>query len=246
MKSPTLEGMIERRLLLNYRVDPEIAANLLPAPFRPQLQNGFAVAGICLLRLGAIRPAGFPRVLGQRSENVAHRIAVEWDQGGEILRGVFINRRDSDSWLNVALGGRFFPGVHHKAAFSVVEQANELAVTVLSDDQLCRVEVSARVSERLDRSELFADLADGSRFFEHGVLGFSPTASGAVEAMELSTLAWKVEPLIVDRVASNFFDDDRRFPRGSVQFDSGLVMRHVPVRWLGVSRSRLGELNLCA
>jgi hypothetical protein len=29
---PSLEGLVERRLLVNYRVDPEVAEQLLPAP----------------------------------------------------------------------------------------------------------------------------------------------------------------------------------------------------------------------
>ena len=58
MKSPTLEGVIDRRLLINYRVDPEIAERLLPAPFRPQLVHGEAVAGICLLSLEELRSKG--------------------------------------------------------------------------------------------------------------------------------------------------------------------------------------------
>lgn len=58
MKLPRLAGTVQRRLLVNYRVDPDVIASLLPAPFRPQLVNGFAVAGICLIRLGSMRPAG--------------------------------------------------------------------------------------------------------------------------------------------------------------------------------------------
>src|SRR5450631_100992 len=86
MRLPALEGVIDRRLLVNYRVDPEIAARWLPAPFRPQLVNGFAVAGICLIRLVKLRPVGAPRWAGLTSENAAHRIAVEWPTKTGIAR----------------------------------------------------------------------------------------------------------------------------------------------------------------
>lgn len=36
MRLPTVAGTIERRLLINYRVDPDAVATLLPAPFRPR------------------------------------------------------------------------------------------------------------------------------------------------------------------------------------------------------------------
>ena len=44
MRPPTMSSVIERRLLVNYRVDPEVATSLLPAPLRPQLVNGWAVS----------------------------------------------------------------------------------------------------------------------------------------------------------------------------------------------------------
>ena len=69
MKLPELAAVVERRLLVNYRVDPDVAARLVPPPFRPQLVRGWAVAGICLIRLGRLRPRGLPSAVGLRSEN---------------------------------------------------------------------------------------------------------------------------------------------------------------------------------
>ncbi|MYS05549.1 hypothetical protein GTW71_03615, partial [Streptomyces sp. SID6041] len=72
MRQPRLSSVIERRLLVNYRVAPDAAARLLPRPLRPHLVHGHAVAGICLLRLGSVRPVWAPGMLGLRSENAAH------------------------------------------------------------------------------------------------------------------------------------------------------------------------------
>lgn len=242
MRAPALQGVIERRLLINYRVDPVTAAALLPTPLRPQLTRGHAVAGICLLRLGELRPLGLPRLVGQRSENVAHRIAVEWDDDGVSRSGVFITRRDSDSWLNVLVGGRVFPGVHHRATFDVVEDAEEIAISVRGDSRGSSVDVQARVVDELKGSELFEDLAAASSFFERGSVGFSAgRVEGDIQAMRLSTNAWQVEPLRVDRVSSGFFDDPGLFPPGTATYDSGLAMRHVPVAWHGLPRDRLNQ-----
>jgi hypothetical protein len=79
MRPPTLAATIERRILVNYRVDPDVLALLLPPPFRPVVVGGYGIAGICLIRLSGVRPAGVPRALGVTSENAAHRVAVEWD-----------------------------------------------------------------------------------------------------------------------------------------------------------------------
>src|SRR6187455_1434032 len=89
MRIPVIRGLIERRILVNYRVDPEVLASLLPQPFRPKLVHGYGMVGICLIRLRNIRPWGLPVWLGISSENAAHRAAVEWDGGG----GLQIHRR---------------------------------------------------------------------------------------------------------------------------------------------------------
>jgi hypothetical protein len=65
--APSLRATMQRRVLVNYRVDPVVLASLLPRPFRPALVAGQGVAGICLIRLGAIRPVGFPSAVGLTS-----------------------------------------------------------------------------------------------------------------------------------------------------------------------------------
>jgi len=60
MYIPTLEGTIDRRLLVNYRVDPDSLQRLLPGPFRPKLIHGMGIAGICLIRLKQLRPEALP------------------------------------------------------------------------------------------------------------------------------------------------------------------------------------------
>ena len=59
MKLPIIEGVINRRILVNFRVEPEVIQKQLPSRFRPKLHAGRAIAGICLIRLEQIRPKGF-------------------------------------------------------------------------------------------------------------------------------------------------------------------------------------------
>src|SRR5687768_18589857 len=82
MRLPTIQGTIRRRILANLRVDPEVMQKQMPARFRPKLHDGFAVAGICMIRLEHIRPKLMPEVVGVDSENAAHRVAVLWDEIG--------------------------------------------------------------------------------------------------------------------------------------------------------------------
>src|SRR5438309_5422257 len=93
----SIEAVIRRRLLVNFRVRPDVLAQTLPSPFEARLVHGWGMAGICLIGLGKLRPSGVPGVLGMRTENAAHRIAVEWDDHSGRRQGVYIPRRDTDS-----------------------------------------------------------------------------------------------------------------------------------------------------
>ncbi|MFD9354559.1 DUF2071 domain-containing protein [Streptomyces sp. NPDC060031] len=232
MIGPKIASVIERRLLVNYRVDPEVAARQLPAGMRPQLVGGWAVAGICLLRLGDTRPRWAPAGTGVRSENAAHRISVEWDGPDGVEAGVWIPRRDSGSRLNVLAGGRLFPGAHGSAVFDVRESQQEIGVGYETKDASTRVRVVARVTDELRGSRLFGDLAEASAFFRQGARGYSPgRAEGRFDGMQLHTDAWRVEATEVTRAESSFFEDPERFPPGTVHFDCALLMRDVPVEW---------------
>jgi uncharacterized protein YqjF (DUF2071 family) len=229
---PPIEGVIDRRLLVNYRVDPEIVGRLLPQPFRPQVVHGYGVAGICLLRMAQLRPRALPAWLGLRSENAAHRIAVEWDTPEGSRTGVYIPRRDSASLTNVLVGGRIFPGTHHRARFEVSESEREVAVHFASVDGTAEVDVRVERSDELSGSELFADLDDASRFFRHGSVGYSTTRDPhRLEGLELRTDAWAIEAASVVHARSSFFEDATLFPEGSATLDSAMLMLRVPVRW---------------
>jgi hypothetical protein len=88
MKIPTITGIIDRRMLVNFTVDLDILRSILPAPFKPKEFEGKGIAGICLIRLKDVRPKGLPAFIGIGSENGAHRIAVEWMENGELKEGV--------------------------------------------------------------------------------------------------------------------------------------------------------------
>jgi hypothetical protein len=232
MKLPLIRGVIDRRILANYRVDAAVLARVLPPQFRPKLIGGFGVAGICLIRLKQIRPRGFPPFMGISSENAAHRIAIEWDENGAVREGVFIPRRDTSSRMNVLAGGRLFAGLHHHALFNVHESADRFSVSLDSDDHRTHVRIDATLADALPAGSVFGDIDCASRFFQAGSLGYSPSAEpGRLDALELHSLDWKVQPLAVQRIESSFFDDRARFPDGSIQFDCALLMRGMQHEW---------------
>lgn len=234
MQIPVIRGIIDRRILVNYRVQPDVLARMLPAPFRPKLVNGSGMAGVCMIRLKHIRPGFLPAFAGLSSENAAHRIAVEWDHGEKAGEGVFVPRRDTSSRLNTLLGGRIFPGVHSHAEFKVDEHEGHFKVELTSDDRHTYLLVEGHVTEELPEDSVFGSLHEASGFFQRGSLGYSVTATpGQFEGLELRTFNWQVRPLKVTSVTSSFFENQDLFPPGSVKFDCALLMQGINHEWHG-------------
>lgn len=232
MNGPTMASVIERRLLVNYRLDPDATARLLPRHMSPDLVNGYAVGGICLIRLSHLRPAGLPGFFGVTTENAAHRIAVVWEGANGPERGVYIPRRDTSSRLTALVGGRMFPGEHHHARFEVRESVDRLQVSFRSEDATAHAGVVVKVDDTLRDSALFKDTTAASRFFRDARVGCSARASGArLDAVALTTNGWAVAPARLLEVESSFFSDTDRFPIGSAEPDSVLLMRGVPALW---------------
>ncbi|MFD2562301.1 DUF2071 domain-containing protein [Aquimarina rubra] len=234
MKIPKINGIIDRRILINYQVDGQVLENYLPEPFKPKLIEGKGIAGICLIRLKAIRPKGLPKQIGISSENGAHRVAVEWTENGKRKEGVYIPRRDTSSKLNSLAGGKIFPGIHHFAQFKVDEYDGHYNVSFISDDNTS-LSIEASETDCWNKESVFENLNSVSDFFEIGSVGYSPNKNG-FDGLELRTYDWKLSLLDVKKVQSSFFEDENIFPKGSVKFDNALLMKNIEHEWIGLKK----------
>ena len=219
-----IEATIERRILVNYRVDPEVLARLLPAPFRPATVHGYGIAGVCLIRLGDVRPAGLPPALGITSENAAHRIAVEWDTADGPVTGVYIPRRHSSSRLTVLAGGRAFPGWHQRARFTVFEHTGRYGVHYSGPG--VEVTVAAHDADDVMAGSVFGSVDEASAFFQAAPLGYAATpAAGVFDGVELTTDRWHMTPLQLDELRSSLFCGLEFVP------DSAFLMAGIATTW---------------
>lgn len=241
MKLPVITGLIRRRLLVNYRVDPKVIARILPEGFRPKLHDGHAIAGICLIRLEGIRPRGWPAWCGIASENAAHRVAVMWtDDLRKDQEGVFIPRRDISSLPNYLAGGRLFPGEHDWANFDITDREGSIDLRIRSRDRTMAIALRARESEDFPETSCFRSLEESSAFFEPGSIGYSVTRDRCrLDGIRLATHHWKIGALAMDHVESSFFDDPAVFPAGTATFDHALIMRDIPHEWHEVASRRV-------
>ena len=151
-------------------------------------------------RLEHIRPTGFPAFLGFSNENAAHRIAVLWDDpSGGLMEGVFIPRRDTGSLLNRIGGGRVFPGEHRLANIRVSDDGARIDFDIKPRDKTVAFRARGSDTDALPPSPCFALLADSSRFFECGSLGYSVTSdSHRLDGLRLKAHEWRVRALGIE------------------------------------------------
>ena len=184
-----IQGVIARRMLLNFRADADVVQRLLPAPLQVDQQHGHAVLGVCLIRLENLRPQGVPGPLGLSSENMAHRVAIRYPSSDGLRPGVFIWRRETDQRLVELLGGRLLPGVHHHARFQGSESQDHLAMNLTGNDGKADVRFSAHVLGEWRHTPSFSSFDEVSEFFRKGDYGFSCSLRGdELEGLQLRML----------------------------------------------------------
>lgn len=227
---PDLRGVIDRRILVNFRIEPEPLDDVLPEGFRPRTVDGYAVGGVCCIRLTDIRPRGLPSAVGFDSENAAHRIGVEWEDDGEIRSGVYVPRRDTSSRLNSVVGDRLF-GRHYHADFDVREENSRYRLEMVSNHDGTSLSVDASETERFPvEDSIFDGVSEASEYHRCGSVGYSPSPDGSkLEGVELDTDDWMVEPLGVDDVHASFFEE--RLPNDAFELDNALLMKEIGHEW---------------
>lgn len=232
MLSNRVECRIERRLLVNYRIDPARAQSLLPTRFRPQIVSGWAVGSVCFLRLRDLRPGHVPSTFGITTENVAHRFAVEWNDDEGCHSGVFVPRRDTNSRIAVLGGDKVFPGAQRLARFEVRDIGPELRIEVESRDRTINISVTARECSAMG-GELFSGLEDAIGFFRRGPVGYTSSGSSdCLTGVRMECESWDAQPVSIEHMTSSIFDNTEVFPMGSCTIDSGLLMRNLEARWI--------------
>lgn len=121
--------------------------------------------------------------------------------------------RDEDGKLTVEVGGH--------------EGGHEGGLDVL---------VRGEETDRLPADSVFRTLAEANEFFQEGAVGWSVTpAADFVDGMELSCPDWKMRPLAVSEVCSDFISR----LGDAAEFDSAFVMRDIVHEWRSRGTRRL-------
>jgi hypothetical protein len=223
-----VRGTIRRRLLVNALVAPDEAARHLPAGLRPHATDGGTVVGCCLLDIDSIRPASLPAMLGTRLRAAAHRISVEWDnEFGATTVGVYVPIRHTDSRAARAIGGRWFPGVHHMAAVELADDGRRLRWSVEPSDRAG--EYGVRVNASIPPMPSSMPCEPIGETCLSAAVGLSPDHHGVLEAARMEPDHRRAQQVDIDHLDSAFLAGFT-----SAQPAPSYVMRDVDVTWTNV------------
>jgi hypothetical protein len=242
MARTSFTGRMARRLLVNWRVPIDAARNALPVGgerLRPRAIGGFAVVGLCLVRLDHLRPAGLPAWVGLASENLAIRMGVEWDTTDGPRGGVLVMHRETSSLANQVVAKRMGFGVHHPGRIVVREDRHfsEINAWGKRGEHSHAHVVTAR---SIPNASVFKCMEHAESFFRGGETGYSPSMTpGVWNGLHLHLHWWSLQPMHV--VAAGSAHIDRLFG-GTAEVDSAFIMRDIPHTWTPCGSKRLGYL----
>jgi len=167
IREALLRGTVTRRLVVNFRVSPELLEATLPPGLTLRRQGGHAIAGICVTRMEERRFLSLPF---RTSECLVHRIAVA-DAGAN--RRELVTRCETTSLFDWIASGRgageevaAVPCEHVRSRIEVDEADDRVMVTVRAGSGSVSLRLEGRPAERLPRGSVFGSLARAARFFD--------------------------------------------------------------------------------
>ena len=215
VRTPVLQGTIEWRVLVVYRLDPAAVLDLIPAPFEAQVVNGFAVGAIALSKLTDVRPPGLPALLGVTVEHAAHLFAVKWrsapSRGRRLHPEAAHQLADDGPDRRSSVPGRVRAG-RLRSRGATVEAARRVSTWRGVVD--AAVHSRSGAGDEVNGSELFAFTVEASLLFRRGAVGYSLRRKGGVlDGVEMRTRTWNRSTPHRSSGRSSYFDDLTGSPR---------------------------------
>jgi len=210
-KNPlTVVGTITRCWLFTYQMPIEAVRPLLPRPLEPVTHGGYAFWNIVFSRLHAMRPKGFPTLVGVGYWHVAYRIYVRYPvPGSEPIEGLYFVRSDCDNPL-MTLGGNLMTDFNfHTAPIRVTRDGTDvLDLWVASDDAPAYARLHPTAAPELPAYSAFASLDEAARALKYKPFGISVDRHGVANVVRITRRedAWRARLVRVEAARWAFFD----------------------------------------
>ena len=129
-----VEAFFESSLVLTFAVPKEQVRHLLPECLQPDtFDDKWAFLAVAMVQTRALRPKGFPGMLGNDFFLIGYRVFVRYtSQAGKNLRGLYILKSETDKKKMEWLGNIF---THYKYTTTDIRQLKQGDFTEFTSDK---------------------------------------------------------------------------------------------------------------
>lgn len=227
-----MRTVFRRCLLVNFGVDPDVLASVLPPGIEPDLHGGEAFLSIVVAELDRMRPAFLPRVMGVTYNQIVYRAVVRC--GDE--RGVYFLRSDADNGVMCAFGNALSFFRFHRSAIAFRDHDGLFDLDVVTAGEVT-ADIHATYTLADARSELpetstFEDLSRAQAWLVELYAAFARTPGRAhVDVVRIARGGWNLRVVEDLRGQYAFMSAGAPFGPGTARLDSTFLADDIGYRW---------------
>ena len=161
-----VEAFFESSLVFTFAIPKEQIQRLLPECLElDTLNEKWAFIAVAMVQTKALRPKGFPKILGKSFFLIGYRVFVRFtNQEGKSLRGLYILKSETDKKEMEFFGNIF---THYNYTTTDINQNNQNGITEISSNNSgfkVRIENSGDENIPLPAGSPFTDWKEARRF----------------------------------------------------------------------------------
>ena len=222
-------GVVRRRFLVSYAVEPSLLSTRVPPGAELSTHNGFAWVSACFVELAGMRPSFVPKGLGSRFRYLIHRTRARLLYPDGVLRESVLVLEANMNKPFLALLGRVTTGVNFRVReIDLVEGDDGWELSMAANGSVLYRASIPRLSigESLPENSMFQNTSDADRF----LLGVSYGGEWDKPKGRLRLLAETHDPWTAFAGACDTkrFDFLEKLGASSLQADHVVTMTNIP------------------
>ena len=226
-----VEAFFESSLVLTFAIPKEQIQHLIPECLEPDTFNDrWAFIAVAMVQTKALRPKGFPKLLGNNFFLIGYRVFVRFtNAAGKNLRGLYILKSETDKKKMEFFGNIF---THYNYTTTDIHQTKQNGITEINSVKSgFKIKIEDEVSENiaLPAGSPFNDWKEARRFA--GPLPFTFTYNPSdkkVLIIEGVRENWKPMPVKVIDYHFNFIDNMKL---NDARLANAFIIRNIPYYW---------------
>jgi len=226
-----VEAFFESSLVFTFAIPKEQIQHLVPECLElDTLNDKWAFIAVAMVQTKALRPKGFPKILGNDFFLIGYRVFVRFtNQAGKSLRGLYILKSETDKKKMEFFGNIF---THYNYTTTDINQDNQSGITKISSNNSgfkVSIENYGDESISLPAGSPFTDWKEARRFA--GPLPFTFTYNSVTkEVLIIEGVRENWKPVPVKVIDQNFsFIDNLKL--NDARLANAFIIRNIPYYW---------------